>query len=329
MSAGAGVDQLRRDPHTLSNLPYAALQHVIHPQLPPDLAHVQRLALVGEGGSAGDHDQSPQAGKAGDDVLRQPIAEVFLLRIAAQVDEGQHGDGGFLRLGETLFRNRPRRPAFRGAAGIITPAQVAPGQYQHQHRGGQNSLAPFAAHGPLCRGHPVSRRAGLRAHLVGPHRLGDVLHGVFADVLEMKGQPVLYLVVYGARNADTSGIGQGLQAGGDVDAVAEKFPFAHQHVPQVDADAELHLPLRGQFGVALGQLALDFHRRRDGVHHGGKFGQNGIPRRVHDAPLELLDVGGEYFAIGGQGAHRGLVVLAHQAGIAHHVGDEHRSEFAL
>ncbi len=50
---------------------------------------------------------------------------------------------------------------------------------------------------------------------------------------------------YGAGDADAAWIGQGFQPGGDVDPVAEQFPFPHQHVAQVHPDAKVHSALIG------------------------------------------------------------------------------------
>ena len=61
-------------------------------QLLGNLGHVDRLALEGEGGVAGDDGERGRLRQVGDDVLGDAVAEVFLLRIAAHVGEGQHGD---------------------------------------------------------------------------------------------------------------------------------------------------------------------------------------------------------------------------------------------
>ena len=42
------IDQLRRDTDAVSHLAHAALEHVAHAELAPDLAYVDGLALVGE-----------------------------------------------------------------------------------------------------------------------------------------------------------------------------------------------------------------------------------------------------------------------------------------
>jgi hypothetical protein len=56
MIARFGVDELHVDTHATSAALDAALQHIAHIQLAPDRLHIERLAFVGEGRIAGDHD---------------------------------------------------------------------------------------------------------------------------------------------------------------------------------------------------------------------------------------------------------------------------------
>jgi hypothetical protein len=44
--AGAGLNKLPRDAKPIARTPKAALQHIAHPELAPDLTHVDILALV-------------------------------------------------------------------------------------------------------------------------------------------------------------------------------------------------------------------------------------------------------------------------------------------
>jgi hypothetical protein len=51
-----GVDELDIDAHAVTAALNAALQHVTHVQVAPDLHQIDVLALIGEGGVAPDHD---------------------------------------------------------------------------------------------------------------------------------------------------------------------------------------------------------------------------------------------------------------------------------
>ena len=57
MRAGLGLDQLGRDAQPAARLAHAALQHIAHAKLAPDLPDIDRLALVGEARIARDHEQ--------------------------------------------------------------------------------------------------------------------------------------------------------------------------------------------------------------------------------------------------------------------------------
>jgi hypothetical protein len=48
MVAVGSVDELRSDAHPFSGLSYAALEHVAHAELAPDLLYVDRFSLVNE-----------------------------------------------------------------------------------------------------------------------------------------------------------------------------------------------------------------------------------------------------------------------------------------
>ena len=98
----------------------AALQDVAHAEIASDLAHVGRLALVLEGGIAGDDEQLGEPRQLGDDIVGNAVAEIVLVLVAAQVVERQHGDrrpvgqgqGGGGLLGRGDRRGDPGRLPF-------------------------------------------------------------------------------------------------------------------------------------------------------------------------------------------------------------------------
>src|SRR5262249_15058147 len=100
----------RRDAHTIAGLADAALEHEAHAEIPSDLLHFDRLALVDEGGVARDDEQARHLREVGDQVFGHAVAEIFLLGIAADVGEGQHGDRRLVRHGRPrcLFRRDSR-----------------------------------------------------------------------------------------------------------------------------------------------------------------------------------------------------------------------------
>jgi hypothetical protein len=84
------VDQLGRDPHPLARLAHRAFQRVTHTELAADLLHVNGLALVRKARIAGDDEEPADARERRDDLLDHAVGEILLLRIAAQIGEGQY-----------------------------------------------------------------------------------------------------------------------------------------------------------------------------------------------------------------------------------------------
>ena len=61
-------------------------------------------------------------------------------------------------------------------------------------------------------------------------------------------------------NADRSGLGDPLQARGDIDAVAHEIAVAFlDHVAEMDADPKFDALVRRDLGVALDHCPLDFN----------------------------------------------------------------------
>jgi len=60
----------------------------------PDLARIDRLALVRKGGGAGDDKGVRDAPEIGDQALGDAVDETILVAVAAEVDEGKHDNRG-------------------------------------------------------------------------------------------------------------------------------------------------------------------------------------------------------------------------------------------
>src|SRR5262249_35561734 len=83
--------------------------HVTHPQLAPDLLHIDYLALVGKARVSGDHHQPRQAREPADNVLNHAISKILLFGVAAHVLKWQYRDRGFVGQRETLGSTRDIR----------------------------------------------------------------------------------------------------------------------------------------------------------------------------------------------------------------------------
>ena len=77
-----------------------------------------------------------------------------------------------------------------------------------------------------------------------PHRLGDVLDRLFAQILVAQRQLVLDMVIHRPRDADAARLGQAFQSCGNVDPVPVEPLALDNHIAHVDADAKLHLARR-------------------------------------------------------------------------------------
>ena len=134
--AGLGVDQLHVDAHAVSAALHAAFEHIAHVELAADLLQVDGLALVGEGGVAADDEGAGNAREVGRQALGHAVDEIFLLRIAADIGEGQHDEREARRL--ALFRRaqarrgrgaieaRPTRAHRRGSARAMFLSVLSP-----------------------------------------------------------------------------------------------------------------------------------------------------------------------------------------------------------
>ena len=89
MIGALGVNELHIDAHAVSAALDAALEDIADVQVAPDRLHVEQLALVRERRVAGDHDGASNSRKIGRQVLRDPVDEMLLLRVAAEIGEGQ------------------------------------------------------------------------------------------------------------------------------------------------------------------------------------------------------------------------------------------------
>lgn len=91
------LHKLDTDAYPLTCFANAALNHIRDTQFSTDHGHVNGLVLEGERGISGDNEQASKAAETSNDVLGNSIRKVLLFHISRHVDEGQDGDGGFIR----------------------------------------------------------------------------------------------------------------------------------------------------------------------------------------------------------------------------------------
>ena len=126
------------------------------------------------------------------------------------------------------------------------------------------------------------------------------------------------------------GVGQALEPGGDVDAVAEDVVVLDDHVAEIDADPELDPAGRRHVGVALGHPALDLGGALDGLDDARELDQHAIAAGLDDPALVLGDRGIDQLEpVRPQARERARFVRLHEPAVAHHVGGEDHGEPAL
>ena len=93
MAAVRCGDQLRRHAHAISHIPETTLQNIAHAEHLRDAPDILVLTLERERGSAGDHLKSRNLRELVDDIFRQPVAEILVPLVVAQIHERKHRDG--------------------------------------------------------------------------------------------------------------------------------------------------------------------------------------------------------------------------------------------
>ncbi len=165
-----------------------------------------------------------------------------------------------------------------------SPLILANGSTAIDGLSGSGSAGATAARrpsGPRSRGR-VGEGA-FRSDTVDPHRSGDVLDLLLAEVIEDKGQPVADVIVNRVGHKHGTGLGQGLNARRDVDAVAIEIVALDDHIAEIDADAQFDAAVRRDAGVPLGHRLLHRDRAAHRIDDAGKLYQQAVAGGLDDA----------------------------------------------
>lgn len=174
-------------------------------------------------------------------------------------------------------------------------------------------------------------------YLVGVDFLGDVLERYLAQLLGLEIDLVEHLVVHVLGEADAAGLGQGLQAAGNVDALAQGVVLEEVDVPEVHADA--HEEELGALGLVVRvDGVLDLHGALQGLDRVPEVDQEGVayglddravppgrnlgddavmqPEELEGTGLVLLHHAGEADDVGVHDRRQAIVFLFHDRGTA-------------
>src|SRR2546421_13118976 len=103
------------------------------------------------------------------------------------------------------------------------------------------------------------------------HRPGDVLDLLPADIRKRVGQLAVELIPHHTGYADAPGLGESLQPGGDIDAVAENVVAIGDNVAEIDADPKPDAPVFRHVGFVIEDQALHLYGAAHRIDDAGEF----------------------------------------------------------
>jgi hypothetical protein len=123
------------------------------------------------------------------------------------------------------------------------------------------------------------------------------------------------------RTGDAARPRKPLEPGRHVDAVAIEIVAVDDDVAEIDADAELDVPVLGNPGVALHHAALDFDGAARRVEDAAELDQEAVAHHLEDAPA-MLGHGGieELAAMVAERPQGAFLIGFHQPAVADDVG---------
>jgi hypothetical protein len=159
----------------------------------------------------------------------------------------------------------------------------------------------------------------------------DVLGAVLAAIDKGKLGLQLDDVAHRARHGNSARVGQALDAGGKVHAVAEDAAvlLINDDLAKMHADAEHQPPLLVQHLILVRHAFLDIDRRRDRGSGRSEFGQQGIANAVDQRAAGDFDGRPDLGLRRFEMSDGEVLVALHQADEAGDVGVKDRGETAL
>ena len=109
MLTGVGIDELCHDAHAFAGMSNTPIQYGGRAQSQPNVFQAVLSLLERHHGSTGNHFQRANFREVRDHIFRDPIGEVFVVRVCAEVLKWQHRD----RCGSTAAQRRGRRLSSR------------------------------------------------------------------------------------------------------------------------------------------------------------------------------------------------------------------------
>ena len=175
---------------------------------------------------------------------------------------------------------------------------------------------------------PAARPADcvcVRQHAIDAHWIGDVLDLAVPERLVAAYDLVLDLLVDRTRDIDLTGLGNALDACGDVDAVAVDIIRLYDDVAEIDANPVFEPRMLRKRGVAADQILLDDDAASNGLDGAIENGDEAIARRLHQRAMVLDDAGLDDIPFDPLDASmRSLLVVLHDATVRGDITDDDR-----
>ena len=165
---------------------------------------------------------------------------------------------------------------------------------------------------------------------IGAHRLGNVLHLLFAEIGKAVGKLSLHLLIDAATDDNAARLADLLESGRDIHAIAIDRSILRNDIADIDAHAKDHAAVFGRLRARRKHSLLHFDRALDCIHGTSKFDQQAVAGGSDKSPAKLSqfgidDVGPERFQLG----KRPRLIHCHEARIAEHIGGKNCHELSL
>ena len=135
------------------------------------------------------------------------------------------------------------------------------------------------------------------------------------------------LVVDGLRNADCAGLGERLEPGSDVDAIAKDVVAVDDHVAEIDADPQLETALGRDRLIDCARCSLHLDSAAQRVDDARKIRQQAVACGTDDPPAMRRDQRVDRTAEFAERLMRTRFILAHQSAETDYVRVQDGGEF--
>src|SRR5215472_2450052 len=160
------------------------------------------------------------------------------------------------------------------------------------------------------------------ANSIDAYRARDVFEVLLADIGKYGVDFATDLAKRVFRDADTAGLGDTFEPGGDIDPIAEDVVTLDQYIAKMDADAPFHTAVAGHTRIAFRAQLLQRQSAFDGADHRTELDQDPVAGGLDDPSAISADqrVGGS--TVLAQCLCRTRLVFTHQAAVAGDIGSE-------